>query len=43
MAFGAHALGFLRPGGRARLSTAGPWTRLDTPGGFVLGRPAMAV
>lgn len=43
MAFGAHALGFLQPGGRARLSTAGPWTRLDTPGGFVLGRPAMAV
>lgn len=43
MAFGAHALGFLRTGGRARLSTAGPWTRLDTPGGFVLGRPAMAV
>ena len=43
MAFGAHALGFLRPGGRARLSTAGPWTRLDAPGGFVLGRPAMAV
>ena len=43
MAFGAHALGFLRSGGRARLSTAGPWTRLDTPGGCVLGRPAMAV
>ncbi|CAM3840921.1 hypothetical protein MIFL109517_09130 [Micrococcus flavus] len=43
MAFGAHALGFLRPGGRARLSTAGPWTRLDTPGGFVLGRSAVAL
>ena len=27
----------------ARLSTAGPWTRLDTPGGFVLGRAAVAV
>lgn len=43
MAFGAHALGFLRPGSRARLSTAGPWTRLDTPGGFVLGRSAVGV
>lgn len=43
MAFGAHALGFLRPGGRARLSTAGPWVRLDTPGGFVLGRSAVGV
>ncbi|MEW1964072.1 hypothetical protein AB0302_01525 [Micrococcus sp. NPDC078436] len=43
MAFGAHALGFLLPGSHARLSTAGPWTRLDTPGGFVLGRAAVAV
>lgn len=43
LAFGAHALGFLRPGGTARISTAGPWSRLDTPGGFVLGRPAVGV
>jgi len=42
-AFGAHALGFLRPGGQARISTAGPWSRLDTPGGFVLARSAVAV
>ncbi|MDY6054397.1 hypothetical protein [Micrococcus sp.] len=43
MAFGAHALGFLRPGGRARVAVNGPWRRLDTPGGFVLGRAAVGV
>lgn len=43
MAFGAHVLGFLRPGGRARISGAGPWSRLDTPGGFILGRSAVGV
>ncbi|MDO5634061.1 MAG: hypothetical protein Q4G34_04240 [Micrococcus sp.] len=42
-AFAAYALGFLVPGGRAQVLQSGPWTRLDTVGGFVLHRPAVAL
>lgn len=41
-AFAAFSLGFLPPQGRARVLQNGPWTRLDTSGGFVLHRPAVA-
>ena len=42
-AFAAFALGFLPPSGRARVLQNGPWTRLDTTGGFVLHRPAVSL
>lgn len=42
-AFAAFALGFLPPQGRARVLQSGPWTRIDTAGGFVLHKPAVAL
>ncbi|AXG12979.1 hypothetical protein [Intrasporangium calvum] len=38
LAFGAHVLGFLRPGETAAVATCGRWTRLSTVRGHVLMR-----
>ncbi|WP_411733552.1 hypothetical protein [Paeniglutamicibacter sp.] len=38
MAFGAHALGFLRAGATSTLYSSGPWLRLSCGGGHVVAR-----
>lgn len=38
MAFGAHALGFLRAGAGSTLYASGPWLRLSSGGGHVVAR-----